>query len=314
MPTVGGEVEFAPAYAGNPLVNAMCVGLIRTEDLVRARASGEGNLVVLIGSKTGRDGIHGATFASGELTEESESKRSNVQVGDPFCEKMLIECCLKLLEENLLVSLQDLGAAGITSSASEMAAKGGLGIEIDVEKVPRREKGMEPTEVMISESQERMLAIVEPERADEVLNLAERYELTATVVGRVAEHGDLRVLDGGEVVGTVPAEALADAPAYEREVVKPAYLEGFERLDVEKLPPVEDYNAELKALLAHPNLCSRRSVWEQYDHQVGADTVVLPGADAAVMRIKGTKLGFAITTDGAVGTATSTRGAAGLRR
>ena len=298
VPTVGGEVEFAPAYAGNPLVNAMCVGLIRVEDLVRARASGEGNLVVLLGSKTGRDGIHGATFASGELTEESESRRSNVQVGDPFCEKMLIECCLKLLEENLLVSLQDLGAAGITSSASEMAAKGGVGIEIDVEKVPRREKGMEPTEVMISESQERMLAIVEPDKVDDVLNLAERYELTATVVGRVAGHGDLRVLDGGEVVGTVPAEALADAPAYEREVVKPAYLEGFERLDVGELPPVEDYNAVLLQMLAHPNLCSRRSVWEQYDHQVGADTVVLPGADAAVLRIKGTKLGFAITTDG----------------
>ena len=300
VPTVGGEVEFSRAYAGNPLVNAMCVGLIRTEDVVRARASGEGNLVVLIGSKTGRDGIHGATFASDELSEESESKRSNVQVGDPFCEKMVIECCLELLDRNLLVSLQDLGAAGITSSASEMAAKGNVGIEIEVDKVPRRESGMEPFEVMISESQERMLAVVEPEKAEEVLKLTERYELVGAVVGRVADHGDLRVLQDGEMVGTVPAGILADAPTYEREVVRPAYLDALPDLDLgfEKLPPPDDYNATLLKMLSHPNLCSRRSVWEQYDHQVGTNTVVLPGADAAVMRIKGTKRGFAVTTDG----------------
>jgi phosphoribosylformylglycinamidine synthase II len=300
VPTVGGEVEFSRAYAGNPLVNAMCVGLIRTEDVVRARASGEGNLVVLIGSKTGRDGIHGATFASDELSEESESKRSNVQVGDPFCEKMVIECCLELLGRGLLVSLQDLGAAGITSSASEMAAKGNVGIEIEVEKVPRRESGMEPYEVMISESQERMLAVVEPDKVDEVLKLAERYELVGAVVGRVADHGDLRILQDGEMVGTVPAGILADAPAYERAVVRPAYLDEIPDLDLdfEKLPPPEDYNEVLLRMLSHPNLCSRRSVWEQYDHEVGTNTVVPPGADAAVMRIKGTKLGFAITADG----------------
>ncbi len=298
VPTVGGEVEFAEAYLGNPLVNAMCVGLIRVEDLVTARATGEGNLVVLIGSKTGRDGIHGATFASDELTEESESKRSNVQVGDPFCEKMAIECCLELLEKNLLVALQDLGAAGITSSASEMAAKGGVGIEIDTEKVPLREEGMEPWEVMISESQERMLAVVEPEKAGEVLKLAERYELVGAVVGRVADHGDLRVFHDGEMVGTVSADVLADAPTYEREVVAPEYLEEIEEPDPEKIPEPENYNETLLQMLSHPNLCSRRSVWTQYDHQVGTDTVVLPGADAAVMRIKGTKLGFAITTDG----------------
>ena len=298
VPTVGGEVEFAQAYSGNPLVNAMCVGLIRTEDLVRSSATGEGNLVVLLGSKTGRDGIHGATFASDELTEESESKRSNVQVGDPFCEKMLIECCLHLLDEDLLVSLQDLGAAGITSSASEMAAKGGVGIEIETAKVPLRESGMEPWEVMISESQERMLAIVEPHKADEVLKLAERYELVGAVVGRVADHGDLRVLHNGEVAGTVPAEHLADAPVYERDVVRPKYLDEVQDLDLDHLPEPEDYNAMLLQMLGHPNLRSRRPIFTQYDHQVGTDTVVLPGADAAVMRIKGTKLGFAITTDG----------------
>ena len=300
VPTVGGEVEFSRAYSGNPLVNAMCVGLIRTEDVVRARASGEGNLVVLIGSKTGRDGIHGATFASDELSEESESKRSNVQVGDPFCEKMVIECCLELLGRGLLVSLQDLGAAGITSSASEMAAKGNVGIEIEVEKVPRRESGMEPYEIMISESQERMLAVVEPDRVDEVLKLTERYELVGAVVGRVADHGDLRVLQDGEMVGTVPAGILADAPAYERAVVRPDYLDEIPVLDLdfEKLPPPEDYNEVLLRMLSHPNLCSRRSVWEQYDHEVGTNTVVPPGADAAVMRIKGTRQGFAITTDG----------------
>ena len=317
VPTVGGEVEFAGAYSGNPLVNAMCVGLIRVEDLMSSRATGEGNLVVLLGSKTGRDGIHGATFASDELTEESEAKRSNVQVGDPFAEKMLIECCLKLLERDLLVSLQDLGAAGLTSSASEMAAGGGVGIEIEVEAVPRREGGMQPWEVMISESQERMLAVVEPDKAEAVLKLAERYGVGGTVVGRVAAHGDLRVLSGGEVVGTVPAEHLADAPVYEREVVRPKYLDEVQRFDVEALPqpgagtaagmdatlgrddPTDRlYNDALLKLLAHPNGRSRRSIYEQYDHEVGTNTVVAPGADAAVMRIKGTSRGFALTTDG----------------
>jgi phosphoribosylformylglycinamidine synthase subunit PurL len=298
VPTVGGEVEFAEAYSGNPLVNAMCVGLIRTDDLMRASATGEGNFVVLLGSKTGRDGIHGATFASDELTEESEAKRSNVQVGDPFCEKMVIECCLKLLDEDLLVSLQDLGAAGITSSASEMAAKGGVGIEIETDKVPLRESGMEPWEVMISESQERMLAIVAPEKADEVLKLADRYELVGAVVGRVADHGDLRVIHNGEVVGTVPAEHLADAPVYERDVVRPKYLDEVQELDGDEIPEPEDYNAVLLQMLGHPNLRSRRPIFTQYDHQVGTDTVILPGADAAVMRIKDTNLGFAVTTDG----------------
>ena len=298
VPTVGGEVEFSPAYSGNPLVNAMCVGLIRVDDLMRSRATGEGNAVVLLGSKTGRDGIHGATFASDELTEESESKRSNVQVGDPFAEKMLIECCLKLLEEDLLVSLQDLGAAGITSSASEMAASGGVGIDVEVEKVPRREAGMEPWEVMISESQERMLAVVEPEKVEEALALARRYGIGGTVVGRVAGHGDLRVVESGEVVGTVSAEHLADAPAYEREVVRPAYLDEVQNFDPAGLPEPEDYNEVLLQMLSHPNGRSRRSIYNQYDHQVGTDTVVLPGADAAVMRIKGTNRGFAITTDG----------------
>jgi phosphoribosylformylglycinamidine synthase subunit PurL len=298
VPTVGGEVEFAHAYSGNPLVNAMCVGLIRTEDLVRSRATGEGNLVVLIGSKTGRDGIHGATFASDELTQESEARRSNVQVGDPFCEKMLIECCLRLLERDLIVSLQDLGAAGIASSASEMAAKGGVGIEIETDRIPLRESGIEPHEVMISESQERMLAIVEPERADEVLATAERYGLVGAVIGRVAGHGELRVKSGGEVVGSVPAGYLADAPIYERDVVRPTYLGEVQSLVLEDIPLPQDYNETLLRMLAHPNLCSRRSIFEQYDHEVGTNTVVAPGADAAVMRIKGTKLGFAITTDG----------------
>jgi phosphoribosylformylglycinamidine synthase len=276
----------------------MCVGLIRTEDIIRSRATGEGNLVVLLGSKTGRDGIHGATFASDELSQKSEARRSNVQVGDPFCEKMLIECCLKLLEEGLLVSLQDLGAAGITSSASEMAAKGRVGIEVEADKIPLRESGMEPYEVMISESQERMLALVEPEKITRVLEAAERYELVGAVVGRVADHGELRVKSGGEVVGSVPADYLADAPVYESDIVRPSYLDEVQRLDLAGIPEPGDYNKALRRMLAHPNLCSRRAIFEQYDHQVGTDTVVLPGADAAVMRIKGTKLGFAITTDG----------------
>ncbi len=298
VPTVGGEVEFSPAYSGNPLVNAMCVGLIRVNDLMRSRATGVGNAVVLLGSKTGRDGIHGATFASDELTEESESKRSNVQVGDPFAEKMLIECCLELLRQDLLVSLQDLGAAGITSSASEMAASGGVGIDIEVEKVPRRETGMEPWEVMISESQERMLTVVEPEKVDEALALAKKYGIGGTVVGSVAGHGDLRVVEDGEVAGTVSAEHLADAPVYEREVVRPAYLDEVQKFNVAEIPEPEDYNEVLLKMLSHPNLRSRRSIYRQYDHEVGTSTVVAPGADAAVMRIKGTKRGFAVTTDG----------------
>ncbi|AHY46193.1 phosphoribosylformylglycinamidine synthase II [Rubrobacter radiotolerans] len=298
VPTVGGEVVFDASYSGNPLVNAMCVGLIRVEDVLTARATGEGNLVVLIGSKTGRDGIHGATFASDELSEESESKRSNVQVGDPFTEKMVIECCLKLLEEGLLVSLQDLGAAGITSSASEMAAKGGVGIEIETDKVPLRESGMEPWEVMISESQERMLAIIEPDKRDEVLVLTERYGLVGAVVGRVADHGELRVLHDGETVGSVPAEYLADAPTYEREVVRPEYLDELPEVDLNKLPEPESFNEALLKLLASPNIRSKHSVYEQYDSEVQTNTVVRPGADAAVMRIKGTRHGFAVATDG----------------
>ena len=298
VPTVGGEVEFSPAYSGNPLVNAMCVGLIRADEVVRAKAeAGEGNLVVLFGAKTGRDGIHGATFASDELTEESEAKRSNVQVGDPFAGKMLIECSLRLLERNLLVALQDLGAAGIASSASEMAARGDVGIELDAEKVPLREEGMEAWEVVISESQERMLAVVEPEKADEVLKVCERYELDAAVVGRVTGDGELRVLDNGEPIGSVPAQYLADAPVYEREVQRPGYLDETQRFDPDDLPEPDDYNEVLLRMLAHPNLCSRASVYEQYDSEVGSDTVVRPGADAAVMRIKGTSLGFAVTAD-----------------
>ena len=212
---------------------------------------------------------------------------------------MPIECSFSLPDEPLRVSLPHLGAAGITSSASEMAAKGGVGIEIDASLVSLREEGMEPWEIVISESQERMLAIVEPEKAGEVLKLAERYELEAAVVGRVASHGDLRILEDGEVVGTVPAGHLADAPTYEREVVRPSYLDAIEPLDLDlaTLPPPEDYSSALLAMLAHPNLCSRRSVYTQYDHQVGANTVVLPGADAAVMRIKDTSLGFAATAD-----------------
>ncbi len=298
VPTVGGEVEFSPAYSGNPLVNAMCVGIIRADEVVRAKAeAGEGNLVVLFGAKTGRDGIHGATFASDELTEESEAKRSNVQVGDPFAGKMLIECSLRLLERDLLVALQDLGAAGIASSASEMAARGEVGIEIDAERVPLREEGMEAWEVVISESQERMLAVVEPEKAEEVLKICGRYELDAAVVGRVTSDGDLRVLDNGDTIGSVPAQYLADAPVYEREVRRPAYLDEVQNFDPDDLLVPEDYNEVLLRMLAHPNLCSRSSVYEQYDSEVGSDTVVRPGADAAVMRIKGTKLGFAVTTD-----------------
>jgi phosphoribosylformylglycinamidine synthase len=308
IPTVGGEVGFAPSYSGNPLVNAMCVGVARTDKLVRARADGPGNLLMLVGADTGRDGIHGATFASVQLDETSEERRPAVQVGNPFLEKLLMEACLELTEERggWIAGLQDLGAAGLTSATVECAAKAGTGLVIDVAKVPRRERGMTPYEVMLSESQERMLVIVKPEHEDDVRGLFERWELHCATIGVVTGDGIVRVIDGDVAVARVAAKLLTEAPAYTREVVKPGWLTELQAYDI--APQISasrngsesasDASAILLALLASPEIASKRWVWRQYDHQVGTNTVVGPGSDAAVIRIKGTTKALAIATDG----------------
>lgn len=299
VPTVGGEVYFEDAYTGNCLVNAMTVGLLRHEDIVRSPAAGPGNHVVLLGSKTGRDGIGGASvLASQELDEEKGEKRPSVQVGDPFTEKKLLEVCLELLKGGRFVALQDLGAAGITSSASEMAAKGGVGIDVHADRVPLREQGMEPWEIMISESQERMLAVVTPEDLPEVEEACERWDVDCTVVGEVTDTGYLRVLWAGGVVGDMPAAALADAPVCEVAAERPSH-ERDEPLDPSTHPDPPAATTEiLLDLLGSPNIASRAWVWEQYDHQVQLNTIVTPGGDAALLRVKETGGGLAVCTDG----------------
>lgn len=299
IPTVGGEVYFEDAYAGNCLVNAMTVGLVRHEQIIRSKAAGVGNLVVLIGSKTGRDGIGGASVLASQVFDATlEEKRPSVQVGDPFTEKKLLEACLELLHRGLLVALQDLGAAGITSSASEMAAKGGVGIDLWADRVPLREPGMEPWEIMISESQERMLAIVTPDKWDAVRGVCERWDLDANVVGEVTGSGRLRVFFGGELVGDMEAADLAEPPTYVVPQERPAH-EVDEPLDLKDYPPPSvDLGRILLDLLSSPNLASRRWIWRQYDHQVQLNTVIVPGGDAALLRIKKTGAGIAVCTDG----------------
>jgi phosphoribosylformylglycinamidine synthase len=300
IPTVGGEVYFEKSYEGNCLVNAMSAGLLRTDQIVRAIASGPGNHVVLIGSKTGRDGIGGASvLASQEFDETLEEKRPSVQVGDPFTEKKLIEACLELLHRKLVVSMQDLGAAGLTSSSSEMASKGHVGLDIHADRVPLREADMEPWEIMISESQERMLAIVEPARMRDVLEVCDRWDLDCTVIGEVTDSKMLRIYWHGERVGDIPARRLADeAPVIRTPSVKPAYLVD-EPVAVTDgaYPAPRDAGAALLELLAAPNIASKRWAYEQYDYIVQANTVQIPGSDAAVLRIKSTPRGIAFVND-----------------
>src|SRR3954467_12637353 len=285
-PTVGGGIYFEDPYENNCLVNAMCVGLAKTSDMVRAAAAGPGNAIVLMGASTGRDGIGGASvLASAELGEGDEAKRPSVQIGDPFEESKLLECCLELLERDLLVSLQDLGAAGLTSSAGERASKGEVGLDLDVRKVPLREADMEPFEIMISESQERMLCVVEPDRVDEVVAVCEKWLVNATAIGEVTATRRLRVFDGDALVGDMPVTALVDeCPVYDLEPVAPS---------VSMYPAPEptlgatDPASVLRALLGSPNLASRRWVFEQYDCLVGSRTVRRPEqADAAVLRLE----------------------------
>jgi len=301
VPTVGGEIYFEDSYEGNPLVNAMAVGVVKHSQIARSAASGIGNAVLIVGSKTGRDGIHGATFASLELSEASEEKRTAVQVGDPFLEKLLLEATLEVIQAGLVVGIQDMGAAGLTCSSSEMAGKGEVGIEIDVALVPQREAGMTPYEIMLSESQERMLVIVEPRNVDAVKAIFAKWELDAVQIGKVTADKLLRVLYKGATVAEIPADSLVlggKAPVYERESKRPASLDRLLRHDLTQLPEPEDYNICLHTLAGSKNLCSRHQVFRQYDHMVQIGTVVEPGSDAAVIRVPDTDLAISLSTDG----------------
>ena len=297
IPTVGGEIAFDDSYAGNPLVNAMCVGLINHEDIKKGQAHGVGNTVMYVGAKTGRDGIHGATFASEELTENSDEKRPAVQVGDPFMEKLLLEACLELIQSDALVGIQDMGAAGLASSSAEMASKAGSGIEMNLDLVPQRETGMTAYEMMLSESQERMLIVVKKGREQEIKDLFHKYDLEAVAIGVVTDDKMLRLLHKGEVVANVPADALAeDAPVYHKPSSEPAYYREFQAME-NYIPTVKNYGETLINLLKQPTIASKEWVYDQYDYMVRTNTVVAPGSDAAVVRIRGTKKALAMTTD-----------------
>jgi phosphoribosylformylglycinamidine synthase II len=299
VPNLGGEVGFAPEYAGNPLVNAMAVGLVAKRGIFRARAEGVGNPVFYVGAKTGRDGIHGATMASATFDETAEERRPTVQVGDPFTEKLLLEACLEAMATGAVVGIQDMGAAGLACACSEMPARSGTGMEIEAARVPQRETGMTPYEIMLSESQERMLLVAARGREDEVRAVFAKWELDAVDIGRVTDDGMLRVRFHGVVVAEVPVTALADeAPVYEKPTARPAWQDGLEAFDPRSLPAPLDLAAALLTLLESPAIASKEWVYRQYDQQVGINSLVLPGSDAGVLRIKGTRIGVAVTTDG----------------
>jgi phosphoribosylformylglycinamidine (FGAM) synthase-like enzyme len=343
VPNLGGEVKFEPCYSGNPLVNAFALGLVRRDQIFYGRASGEGNPVIYVGSKTGRDGIHGATMASEEFSEGSEAKRPNVQVGDPFLEKLLLEACLEAMQTGAIVGIQDMGAAGLTCSTCEMGARGGTGVEIELDRVPQRETGMTPYEIMLSESQERMLLVAQKGREEEVFRVFQKWGLDAVEIGRVTSDAKMRVLEHGKVVAEIPNAALTDdAPVYKRPLArwepaierempehirlssprgpqglkpatsgavsgtaeavpfpKPILENGADSPNPPRESAAADFTANLKRLLASPNICSKRWVWQQYDHMVQTNTVEAPGAgDAGVIRIKGSKRGLVMALDG----------------
>ena len=300
VPNLGGEVKFEPCYSGNPLVNAFALGLVRRDQIFYGRASGEGNPVIYVGSKTGRDGIHGATMASEEFSEGSEAKRPNVQVGDPFLEKLLLEACLEAMQTGAIVGIQDMGAAGLTCSTCEMGARGGTGVEIELDRVPQRETGMTPYEIMLSESQERMLLVAQKGREEEVFRIFQKWGLDAVEVGRVTSDAKMRVLEHGEVVAEIPNAALTDdAPVYKRPLARWEPPVDREKPEHIRFAERGDFSPQLKQLLASPNICSKRWVWQQYDHMVLTNTVDAPGAgDAGVIRIKGSNRGLAMALDG----------------
>jgi len=320
VPNLGGETKFEPCYSGNPLVNAFALGLVRKDEIFYAKAAGEGNPVIYVGAKTGRDGIHGATMASEEFSEASEAKRPNVQVGDPFLEKLLLEACLEAMQTGAIVGIQDMGAAGLTCSTCEMGGRGGVGIEIELDRVPQRETGMTPYEIMLSESQERMLLVAQKGREGEVFRVFEKWGLDAVGVGKVTADNKLRVLEHGKVVAEIPNPALTDeAPLYKRPMARweppvPREMPDHIRLSgpqglnpsssaagngAAEATPFQSFTSNLKQLLASPNICGKRWVWQQYDHMVQTNTVEAPGAgDAGVIRIKGSRRGLSMALDG----------------
>ena len=299
IPTVGGEIAFDPCYEGNPLVNAMCVGLIEHKHIQKGQAAGVGNSIMYVGAKTGRDGIHGATFASEEFNQEEEQQRSAVQVGDPFMEKLLLEACLELIlhHSDSLIGIQDMGAAGLVSSSAEMASKAGSGLILTLDEVPQRETGMTPYEMMLSESQERMLICVISGEEEKIQELFQKYDLDAVTIGKVTDDGQYRLYHQGEEVANLPVDALAeDAPVYHKEMKEPARIAEFQQLAPYQ-PVIEEPGQVLLDLLQQPTIASKRSIYETYDSQVQTNTVVRPGSDAAVMRVRGTNKALAMTTD-----------------
>ncbi|MGE0448873.1 MAG: phosphoribosylformylglycinamidine synthase subunit PurL [Vicinamibacterales bacterium] len=298
IPTIGGEIYFEPTYAGNPLVNVFCLGIAKATDIVKGVASGAGNPVYSVGAKTGRDGIHGATMASAEFDEKSAEKRPAVQVGDPFMEKLLLEACLEVMQTDALVGIQDMGAAGLTCSTAEMGSRGGAGIEIDVALVPQRETGMTPYEIMLSESQERMLLVVKKGREAEVERIFEKWDLHAVHIGDVTNDGRLKVKEHGVLVADIPNRALTDeAPVYHRPMERPAYLDEVQQLDLDALRDPGRQGDTLLRLLGSANIASKRWTYRQYDHMVQTNTVNLPGAGAGVVRVKGTDRALAMSVD-----------------
>lgn len=298
IPTVGGEVVFDESYEGNPLVNAMCVGVIDHDKIQRGVAKGVGNPVFYVGPPTGRDGIHGATFASVELTEESEANRTAVQVGDPFMEKLVMESCLELIDSGIVLGIQDMGAAGLTCSSAEMASKAGNGLELYLDQVPQREEGMTPYEMMLSESQERMLFVVEPKHEEQAREIFDRWGVICAKVGKVTDDGRLKLIHHGEVVGDMPVKALVDeCPIYNKPSQEPAYYQEQAAVDTLRYEEVKDLGGALKKVLGSPSLASKAWVYNQYDYMVRTSTAVRPGSDAAVVTVQGTRKALAMTTD-----------------
>jgi phosphoribosylformylglycinamidine synthase II len=297
-PTVGGEIVFAPEYAGNPLVNVMCVGLVRADRIFRARAEGAGNPVFYVGNKTGRDGIHGATMASATFDEHAEERRPTVQVGDPFTEKLLLEACLEAMATGAVLGIQDMGAAGLACCTSEMPARSGTGMRVELATVPQRETDMTAYELLLSESQERMLLVGARGREDELRRVFAKWELDAVPIGEVTDGQELVVQHHGAEVARVPVQALAEAPSYRRPYAPPAWLAERQAFDPLSLPEPADYGEALEGLMASPTIASKEWAYRQYDQQVGINTLVLPGSDATVLRVKGTRRAIAVATDG----------------
>ncbi len=298
VPTVGGEVYFNESYNGNCLVNAMTAGIAKSDKIFKGYASGVGNPVIYVGSRTGRDGIHGAVMASDVFGEGGEERRPTVQVGDPFMEKLLLEACLEVFKTDYIIGIQDMGAAGLTSSSVEMASRAGLGLEIDISKVPCREEGMTAYEMMLSESQERMLMVVSAGTEDKVMEIVHKWDLEATVIGSVTDGSTLRLMNGDALEGEMPIDSLTDAaPVYNRPIKRPEEQDERNTLDLNAIDIPSDFNSLMLEMISSPNLASRRWIYRQYDHMVRTDTVVRPGSDAAVVRVKGTNKAIALTTD-----------------